>query len=68
MKLCPCGKSLNYSHIKDGKEVLSCTKHTLCPTYEEQNEIIRRLYEQSRTYDCALEKVLLYVTKEKNGI
>jgi len=34
--LCGCGRSLRYMHFQDNKEVMSCNKYMVCPTYEEQ--------------------------------
>lgn len=36
--LCGCGREVRYSHRVDDKEVMSCNKHVVCLTYEEQRE------------------------------
>ncbi len=41
--LCGCGRKVRYSHFKEGEEVMSCNKYTVCLTYEEQREKIAEL-------------------------
>ncbi len=55
--LCGCGKEVRYSHFKDGKEVMSCNKYTVCLTYDEQREKLQEL--QSKYHQ------LLYAVKRK---
>ena len=41
--LCNCGRETRYSHIVNGKNVESCNKHFVCPTYDELIEHNREL-------------------------
>lgn len=47
MNKCGCGRDLRYSHYKDDIEVMSCNKHYVCLTYEEQSKKINMLMSQS---------------------
>ena len=41
--LCGCGREFRYSHFKDGEELMSCNKRTICLTYDEQREKLTEL-------------------------
>jgi len=56
--LCGCGREVRYSHIKDGKKVMSCNKRVVCLTYDQQFERIRELKSESDRYKKALQKIV----------
>jgi hypothetical protein len=49
--MCGCGRMLRYSHLKDGNEVMSCNKYTVCLTYSELNA-------EAIKYKAALERIV----------
>lgn len=40
---CNCGKTVRYTHIKNGEAVGSCNKHRVCPAYEELLEQVDKM-------------------------
>lgn len=52
---CNCGKPARYMHMKVDGEVMSCNKHTVCPTYDElvktNQELTSELYMTSALID-----------------
>ena len=55
--LCGCGREVRYSHFRDGNQVMSCNKRTICLTYEQQD---KELIEVQRKY-----RQLLYEVRSK---
>jgi len=54
--LCGCGRELRYSH--GSLDVMSCNKYAVCLTYDEQEELIKKLRDEKTKYGTALEKIV----------
>lgn len=52
---CNCGRPVRYTHMKVDGVVMSCNKHTVCPTYDElvkiNQELTRELYKKTALID-----------------
>lgn len=52
---CNCGRPVRYTHMKVYGVVMSCNKHTVCPTYDElvktNQELTRELLKKTALLD-----------------
>jgi len=54
--MCNCGRPTRYSH--GSLDVMSCNKYAVCLTYEEQEDLIKKLSSEKTKYGAALEKIV----------